>query len=418
MKFTFVHSFIFVVALSVIAGSCDDGFSVYDPDYEPSQPQPIINNITPVDGYLAGVDSVIIMGQNFAADIDSLVINFGGSPGIIHSASKTELIVRPGTIWGENLDVRIATRGADFFNESYQYTLFQPFGVYPGLTADDAPSTPVAIDDQNNIYSIITTNNVTRYRRIAPDGTITTDDTQAPADGGPTASTMRFDSYSSLLVGPGGELFMAQQSIRAIFRKTFGDGLREGVWAASSTSALGIRDMVFDNNGFLWVVGFNSDEIHRFDVASRAETKFPFEGQFSAVAYNNSTNELFVGGLVDSATTVWKFSIDGSGNIGTGELYFDFEEHYLGSISSMIFASNGELLITAGAEETGVEKPSIVRVFPSGRHEELYEGMIKPGAYSITWRDDNLAVVAVQGTETSINFLDMYDRTRSGIFGF
>jgi hypothetical protein len=84
----------------------------------------------------------------------------------------------------------------------------------------------------------------------------------------------------------------------------------------------------------------------------------------------------------------------------------------------MIFASNGELLITTGAEETGVDKPSIVRVFPDGRHEELFEGMIKPGAYSITWRDDNFAVVAIKGSETSINFLNMYDRTRSGIFGF
>jgi len=418
MKLTFVHTFIFVLALSVISGSCDDGFSVYDPNYEPSQPQPVINNITPVDGYLAGVDSVIITGQNFAADIDSLIVNFGGSPGIIHSATNTELIVRPGTIWGENLEVRVAIRGHDFFNDSYQYTLFQPFGVYPGLLAEDEPSAPVAVDDQNNIYSIITSNSVTRYRRIAPDGTITTDDTQSPADGGPIPNTMRFTSYSSLIAGPGGQLLMAQQSLQAIFQKTFGDGLREGIWAVSSTSSLDIRDMVFDDNGYLWVVGINSDDIHRFDVASKAETKFPFEGQLSSVAYNNTNSELFVGGVVDSATTIWKFSIDGSGNIGTGELYFDFEEHYSGSISSMIFASNGELLITTGPEESGVEKPSIVRIFPSGRHEELYEGMIKAGAYSITWRDDNLAVVAVQGTETSINFLDMYDRTRSGIFGF
>lgn len=418
MKFKKSVITLLFIAIAVGGFSCKDGFSVYDPEFESSAPLPVISNISPAGGYLAGVDSVIVTGTNFSADSDSLIIDFGGSPGTLLSVSKTELVVRPGIRHGEDMDVRVALRGQEFFSDPYDYTLFQPFGIYPGLTVDDAPSTPVAVDADNNVYAIITTNNETRYRKISPDGTIEVDAVLAPDEGGPTNSTMRFNNYSSLLVGPGGELFMAQQSIRAIFRKTFGDGAREGVWTASSSSNFKIRDMVFDNNGFLWVVGRDSDQIHRFNTTTRAETQFPFEGNLSAVAFYSNANELYVGGVIDSTQSIWKFSIDGSGNIGSGELYFDFGNYYPGIVSSMVLASNGELLVATGPEIPNVEKPSIVRVFPDGRHQQLHNEMITDGAYSITWRDDKFAVVAIQGEETSINFLDMYDRTRSGIFGF
>ncbi len=416
----FKKSVFAILFLSLIVGgySCNDGFSVYDPEYESSAPSPQITNISPAGGYLAGVDSVIVTGTNFSADPDSLIIDFGGSAGVLKMVSKTEMIVRPGKNFGENLPVRVALRGQEFFSEPYPYTLFQPFGVYPGLNSEDEPTTPVAVDADNNIYAIFTRNKETRYRKISPDGTIETDAVLAPEDNGPTNSTMRFNAYSSLLVGPGGELFMAQQSIRAIFRKTFGDGAREGVWAASSSGSLKIRDMVFDNNGYLWVVGRDSDQIHRFDVTTRAESKFPFEGILSSVAFYSNENELYVGGLVDSTQSIWKFTIDGSGNIGSGELYFDFGNHYDGIVASMIFASNGELLIATGPKIDGIDKPGIIKLYPDGRHEQLHNDMIKDGAYSITWRDDKFAVVAIQGEETSINFLDMYDRNRSGIFGF
>jgi 6-phosphogluconolactonase (cycloisomerase 2 family) len=170
--------------------------------------------------------------------------------------------------------------------------------------------------------------------------------------------------------------------------------------------------MVFDDNGFLWVVGLDSDQIHRFTVSSRSETKFPFTGQFNSVAYFDNNNELYVGGLINDSQQVWKFSIDGSGNLGAGELYFDYGANYDGVITSLIFASNGELLIGNTGES------SIVRIFPSKQHQPFYPGMIKQGTFGITWRDDEIAVVSIKGDDASVNFMDMYDRTRAGIFGF
>ncbi|OAN64330.1 hypothetical protein A8B79_13390 [Balneola sp. EhC07] len=412
---------VFLLLFALVFTTCKDDNSIFDPDYESPEARPVITGISPVNGYLAGVDSVIVTGEGFSTEVDEMTINFGGSPGVVKAASETQLIVRPGVISGTDLPVIVSRRGAEFLSESVPYTLIQPQGFYPGTDNNSVPTTPIAVDGNNNVYTIINRNGVIRYTRIAPDGTITRDQVKYPGEPRPDPedtrpypgdSTMRFTSFSDLEIGPGGKMFTSQQSIRAIFFKTFGSDVRDSVWAASSSGNLKINDMVFDDNGFLWVVGLDSDQIHRFDAASRAETKFPFTGQFNSVAYFDNNNELFVGGLINGSQQIWKFSINGGGNLNAGELYFDYGANYDGAITSLILASNGELLVGNSGET------SIVRVYPSLSHEPFYPGMIKQGTFGITWRDDEIAVVVTEGDDASVNFMDMYDRTRAGIFGF
>lgn len=411
---------IILSGIALLFSNCGDGNSIFDPEFQLPAERPVVTNISPDPEYLAGVDSVIVSGQNFSDDIDDVVINFGGSSGVVLSATTTELIVRPGTIHGSDLSVQVGVRDAEFLSESYAYTLRQPQGFYPGTDVQFKPQTSLGIDDSNNIYLIAERNSSFRIFKITPDGTtetdgvknlgeVRTDDSPYPAD-----STLRYpaSSYTDIEIGPGGDIFMTQGSVRAIFIKTFGNDKREDLWAASSSGDLKIRDIIFDDNGFLWVVGLDSDGIHRFNSTNKSETKFPFSGQFNAVAYYKNNNELYVGGEIGGSQQVWKFAIDGGGNLGTGELYFDFGANYEGLITSLIFASNGELLIGNDGET------SIVRVFPTLRHQPFYPGMIKKGTFSITWRDDEIAVVATEGEEASLNFMDMFDRTRAGVFGF
>jgi len=418
----------FIVLSTLLFNNCKDGNSLFDPDYVAPNESPVITSITPTNGYLAGVDSVIITGTGFSTDADELTVNFGGSAGIVRSASETELVVRPGTIPGNSVPVRVSKRGAEFFSEQVNYILFDPFNLYPGTDDSDTPNTPIAVDGSDNVYTIINRGGIIRYTRIAPDGTVTKDGVKFPGEPRPDPnntspypvdSTMRFISYSDIEIGPGGVMFITQPSIQAIFTKTFGDGRREGVWSASSTGSLDISDMVFDNNGYLWVVGRNSDQIHRFTVANKSEAKFPFTGALSSIAFYAPNNELYVGGNINETQQVWKFTIDGSGNIGAGSLYFDFAQFYNGNIRKMILASNGELLIATGTSNAQiVADEGIVRVFPDGKHEPFYDGMLKGNAFGITWRSDKYAVVVNNGDDASVNFMDMFDRTRAGIFGF
>lgn len=140
MKLSKIVRIVFIAALATGMVSCKDGNSVFDPNYEPSRPNPVVTDISPAGGYLAGVDSVIVTGENFATDPDSVTINFGGFPGIVKSATPTRLVVRPGTKHGEDLSVRVSVRGAELFSDNYPYTLFQPFGLYTGLVAEDRKS--------------------------------------------------------------------------------------------------------------------------------------------------------------------------------------------------------------------------------------------------------------------------------------
>lgn len=411
----------FGFSAALLFNACDNNNSVFDPDFKLPGTTPEIDLITPDPSYLAGVDSVIVKGKNFSSNAEELTINFGGAPGVILSASETELIVRPGVKHGQDLDVKVSKRGAEFFSDVYKYTLRQPMGFYPGTDISSSPLIPVAVDGNNNIYTMVNRNGVIRYTKVAPDGTITRDMVRFPGEPRPdpsdtrpfpTDSTMRFTSYSDIEIGPNDEMFLSQGGIRAIFRKTFGDDKREGVWAASSSSNLKIQDMVFDSNGYLWVVGLDSDQIHRFTVSNKSESKIPFTGNFTAVAFYDNNNELYVAGDIGGMNQIWKFTIDGSGNLDAGTLYFDFGSNYDGVVNSMVMASNGEMIIATNAEE------SLVRVFPDGKHEQLYPGMTKQGAFSLTWLDNEFAVVAISGEENSINFLDMFDRRRAGIFGF
>ncbi len=409
-----------LVGLLMFTTSCKkEASSLFDPNYESSHPTPVITSITPASGYLAGVDSVIINGENFATDLDSMTLNFGGVPGIIYKSTKTQMVVRPGYKVGDEVQVRLSVRGSEFFSNSFSYKLDDPFNYYAGTGADHSPLSAIAIDENDNIYTIVD-NSATgrvRYSKIAPDGTITLDGVKVSGEARPslddtrpypTDSTMRFTQYSSIVYAGNDLLLMSQQSIRAIFQKTFGDDKRESVWKASSVAGLKIMDMVADSKGNLWVVGLGSNNIHRFDMTTKDETIFPFTAELNAVAVYDDF--IFVGGVVDGNREIWRFPVDANGDLGAGEKYFDFQANYDGSIRSMILASNGDLIIATAATE------SLVRVFPNKSHEAMYDGVIKEGAFSLTWRSDRFMVVGVNGDEASINFLDTYDKSRDGVY--
>lgn len=409
-----------LAGLLVVISSCDKhGSSLYDPNYESSRPTPVISEILPVGGYLAGVDSLIIKGENFATVLDSMTINFGGVPGTIKRSTPTEMVVRPGFKVGDDVAVRISVRGSEFFSNTFPYKLDDPFNYYKGTNEDYRPASAIAIDDNDNIYALVN-NKATgyyRYTKISPDGTITLDDVKGPGEKRPAVgdnrpyprdSTMRFNNYSTLLYAGNDQLLMAQQGLRAIFQKTFGDGLQESVWKASSSSALKIKGALIDDKGYVWVVGLGSNQIHRFDLTTKTETKFPFNGDFTALALYE--DKLFVGGNIDGNVEIWSFSIDTGGNLGVAEKYFDFQSNYDGVINDMIFASNGDLIIATSAEE------SLVRVFPNGTHQQYYDGVTKKGAFTLTWRKDRFMVVGVQGDGASINYLDTFDKNRAGIY--
>lgn len=405
------------LAFGLFAVSCKESDSVFDPGYEPSQPTPVITSIDPAVGYLAGVDSIVVNGENFATSVDSMTADFGGVAGRISKASSTRLVVKPGYNIGPAIPVRVSVRGAVDFSNAFEYPLADPFNFYPGTDADLSPTSPFAIDGSDNIYTIVNDggSGSIRYVRISTDGTVTFDTVKDPTQGAPLDSTMRFTQYNSIEFGPNNRLYLAQQGTFAIFEKEFGDGLREkiggGFGFISSRSSAKFFDIIFDNRGFLWVVGSGTNEIHRFNTTTKAETRIPFTGELTAVALYD--NFLFVGGSIDGNIEIWRFDVSGAGALSNQTKYFDFGANYSGTIADMVIGSNGDIIIATRTEEN-----SLVRVFADGTHEIMYEDVTKANAAFLTWRSDRFVVVGTSGTEPSINFLDSYDKSRDGIYGF
>lgn len=405
-----------IIGMFFAATACEkSGYSLYDPDYEPSQPTPEVDTVLPEGGYLAGVDAITIKGKNFATGLDSMTIDFSGVPGKILSSTKTEMQVRPAKTFGD-VDIRISVRGAEFFSDKFPYYLDDAYNFYEGVDKDFIPLVPIAIDENDNIYTIIDNKGTgkVRYTKITPDGQIEIDDLPESGEKDendvlyPATQTMRFKNYSSFLSLNNGTLLMTQQSVWAIFQKTFGDGVQETVWAASSNNKLRIRDTVIDSNGFLWVVGSGSDQVHRFDLSTKAETQYDVEGKVTSVAV--AGDNLYLAGEIEGTSVkVWKADING-GNFSNLTEYFDFSAHYDGDIKDMILDNEGSLYIATDGEA------NIVQVESDGNHSLYYEDVVKPRPFALSWNSDNLMIVANESSDASLNYLNTWDKERAGIF--
>ncbi len=405
-----------IIGLFFAGIACEKGgYSLYDPNYESSHPTPEIESVTPAGEYLAGVDAITIKGKYFATVLDSMTIDFGGVPGRILSSTTTEMRVRPGFNVGD-VGIRVSVRGSEFFSNNFPYHLRDPYNYYKGTDKDYIPLVPVAIDEDDNIYTIIDHQGTgqVRYTKIAPDGTVEVDNLPGPGEKDPNDvvypvnQTMRYKNYSSLVSLGGGELLMTQPSVWAIFSKTFGDNTQEAIWAVSANNKLRIRDSVVGPNGYLWVVGTGSGKVHRFDLNSKAETQFDADGQITAVAVKDNT--LYLAGQIEgSGVSVFTADITG-GNFSNLTEYFDYGANYSGDIKDMILDSEGGLYIATDGEA------NMVKVGPNGSHALYYDGVIKPRPFALSWNSGNLMIVAVESAEASLNYLDTWDKERAGIY--
>ena len=76
-------------------------FSCEDPNYpenirdeeDQGKSTPLVTEIQPYDGAFAGIDTIIINGQNFSEDISENLVFFNGMTGTVINASTTSLNV-------------------------------------------------------------------------------------------------------------------------------------------------------------------------------------------------------------------------------------------------------------------------------------------------------------------------------------
>ncbi len=401
-----------LVGVFLIAGitACKDGNSVYNPDYEPSQDDPVIESISPSAGYLAGVDSIVIKGKRFSDVKDELTINFGGSPGVILQASPTQIVARPATsVTGDKVPVRVSTRGAINFSNTFEYKLDPAFINHPGLTTKYKPLSAIAIDKDESIYGMINIRDAIKFYKVTKDSVVTV-----------YSPTTRFSNYTGAKFGPDGGLYLVTPETpnAAIFRMPPGGnpaGQKDEVWAYPPFNEKAkFADLAFDDKGHIWVVG-NNTRIYRFTFADKSIKKYDFTANLRAVYVYDGA--LYVTGADSSSQKVWKFTIQSNGDLGSAEEYLDYANYYSkGDIRALTFDDEGNLYMGIVGGEYG-----IIKVWPNAtKVKPLYPYVLAPSYYSLVWDDNGFMIGARQAGSNGtllLNKIDMYDKNRYVLYG-
>lgn len=342
--------------LAILAWSgCDTGpaESLYTPD-DPSKPDPVVTAVEPAGSALAGVDIIRLTGQNFSAVAEENYVYFGPKRGTLISATPTTIEVRSPATPGDDIPIRVQVIGAENFSDAVDYRLEAAYEVF-GAIGKVEELRSMTTDAAGNMYvSMVSGGTSVGFKKIAPDG--------SRSDF--AASTFQ---WNGIAAGSDGRLYGAR-NLRAVFR--FAEGGAQETWVTLTPTTVRISALAFDANGNLWAGGANT-EIFRL-APDKTVARFPFDGVVTAI--RPFAGHLYVVAQVAGSYGVWRFPMDGAGNLGTASLYFDIAANVGAAATSeaLAFAADGSMYV--GTDQAD----PVVIVAPGGAsHSILYPGVMR-----------------------------------------
>lgn len=300
IKNLLLPAYLLISAMILFSGCGDDKTTtLFDPNVA-VKPDPVITTATPDSG-LSGITEITITGSNFSSVLSENTVYFNQSIGTVLEASPTMIKVRAGVISaaGETALVKIRVKGALAFSNTVSLKLKQAT-VYPLAFQSFEQPSAIEFDKSGNMYFSLLTSGVTNnIVKVTPAGVKSN---FTPSIGGGYV-------FTSLKMGPDGALYGVRNSLRAIFRMTEGAAIAS--WFAITPSTVKISDIDFDDAGNIWACGDNAS---LFRVSPTKVLKsFPFVATATAIRVYN--NNVFVAVKKDSAGILYRFPIDGNGDI-------------------------------------------------------------------------------------------------------
>lgn len=359
---------LFIIALLLASCELENSPVGIDPR-EGGAPDPEITSIDPEESWLAGVDKIVISGNNFSDNPAHNFVYFNASEAMILEASPTELHVRPPKdVVGDSVTVLVAVHGALNYSDPEIYTLEPAIERWSDLLDLQRPW-GIAIDADDNIYvSIQADGEDGGIKKISPDG--------ESSDFVPRQAWF----YINLRVGPDGALYGARGPATAplIYRAP-----PEGGSMTSWVSGIGnIRAFDFDQNGNVWAGGNNNQYIYRITPEEDVQ-EFPFDHNvYSMRVYDGY---LYIVAEDGGNFTIWRFQILSDDELGQAEVYFAFTNEVGGNIGAfaVTFSEDGEMFI-------GTDGPdAMIIVYPDRTWEIFYPGLIEPKTRGFAWGSGN-----------------------------
>jgi hypothetical protein len=373
---------ILVLGLVLVSG-CENPQtgSLYDPGATSPKPQPTITSISPQSG-LAGVTTITITGTNFSTTKEENSVLFDATAMQVLTATTTQLTVKAANLIKDSIGIRVQVTGADLFSNKVLCKLEAAVAEFGKLDLlDEVWGTTT--DATGNVYvSLVTNGTGMGIKKFTAAG--------VKSDYAPSGGVTK---WSSLKMGPGGELYLAR-ILKAIYKIPAGGG-SPAVWAAFGNLGT-VFDMDFDQSKTLWAGG-NNASVYRI-LANKNVMAFPFAANVRAVRVFG--NYVYFGGLVtaDNAEKVVRFKIVSSDSLGPQEDYFNLTTSPLGGGTKAIFAINfntdGDMYLGTDAADP------IIIVHPDKTAEVLHPGVLSP-AMHIFASGVGSTLYAVKGTSAS-----------------
>ena len=340
--------------------ACDFGpaTSLHDPNRIGS-PDPVIDDVTPADVALAGVDIVAIAGQNFSSEIADNLVYFGQNRGVVLSASATQLSVLPPNTPMPDLRLRVSVIGAENFSNEVLYSLEAAAASFGSIQAfEDVFS--IATDIEGHVYiSLVSDARPVGIERLDGEG-----ERSRFAESG--------FGWADMAFGPGGFLYTVR-SVRAIFR--FSEGSSQMTWVVIPDASVKLSAIAIDASGTIWTGGDND---HIFSIAPDKSVKmYAFSANIRDLAL--SDEYLYVLGVQNDLHIVWRFAINSDGELGSAEEFFNLT-NYSGSLGlSLAVATSGQVYLGTNTTDP------VVLVNPDGNAEPLYPNILTSPASKMAW---------------------------------
>lgn len=368
IKTVLLPAALFMLTVAFTGCGDDKTTTLFDPN-PVVKPDPTITAVTPDSG-LSGITELTITGTNFSAVANENTVYFNTGFGEVLAATPTSLTVRAGVVTeaGMNALVKVRVKGALAFSNTVVVKLKQAVEYPLAFQSFEKPSA-IEFDKNGNMYfSQLTAEVTNNIFKVTPAGVKTT---FTPNVGG----GFRF---TSLKMGPDGALYGVRNSLRAIFRMTEGAAIAS--WTALTPSTVKLVDIDFDNAGNIWACGDNAS---LFKV-SPTKVVTPYAFAANATALRVIGSDLFVAVKKDSAAILYKFAIDGSGNIDganpTQIVNLGSAFGYNVYINQFTVDVNGNFYLATNSVTP------ILKVTPAGTVSVHYPGVFLPlEAMFVTW---------------------------------
>jgi len=379
-----------IAALIIVMIGCE--YDVQKPQWDKdfvNPATPVITRLEPDRVASPGFNTIKILGENFAETQDDNKVYFDNISAEIVAASKNSIEVRRPNLVSDSCLVKVVSYDALVVAKYSPYKI-EPVMARYGELFENLQLSAIAVDKAENLYIILFNRTIFKYTPAREKTVI-----------GEVADRLATDAKFS----PDGK-FLLLKNYRRIYAMDLATG--------TETEWMDVRKAVssgdFDSNGIFYVGGRRSDliVINRTDSTATAIGVYARDEILYIRAYGD-----YVYLLVDLASpdeanpdiAIWRHQIlDEKGNLGTRELVLNWAEtgEYAPSTpKNFTFSADGIMYIG-----TDYVHP-IMMVYPDGRQNILYKGILPSYAEKLVWGSKNYLYMMLGGDEWNVIQIDM-----------